>query len=87
MPHWRKCLLGHSIRRTGLKTDDLIEAVENCPDLRLVNMASCERQENHPQDRIAVVHFPLKCEYGCCINRQSDVTIVAPAATPQGDHR
>ena len=66
--------------KTGLKTDDLIEAVENCPDMRLVNMASCERQENHPQDRIAVVHFPLNCEYGCCVDRESDVTIVAPAA-------
>lgn len=66
--------------KTGLKTDDLIEAVENCPDMRLVNMSSCERQENHPQDRIAVVHFPLNREYGCCLDRKSDVTIVAPAA-------
>lgn len=69
--------------KTGLKVDDLIEAVDNCPDMRLMNMASCERQENHPRDRIAVVHFPLNREYGCCINRGSDVTIVAPAAVSQ----
>lgn len=66
--------------KTGLKVDDLIEAVDNCPDMRLMNMASCERQENHPQDRIAVVHFPLNREYGCCLDRESDVTIVAPTA-------
>lgn len=69
--------------KTGLKTDDLIEAVANCPDMRLVNLASCDRPENHPQDRIAVVHFPLNREYGCCLDRESDVTIVAPVAVTE----
>ena len=69
--------------KTGLKTDDLIEAVANCPDMRLVNLASCDRPENHPQDRIAVVHFPLNREYGCCLDRGSDVTIVAPVAVTE----
>ena len=81
VPRYRS--LVHLQVKTGLKTDDLIEAVENCPDMRLVNMASCERQENHPQDRIAVVHFPLNCEYGCLIDRESDVTIVAPVAVTE----
>ena len=81
VPRYRS--LAHLQVKTGLKTDDLIEAVDKCPDMRLVNMASCERQENHPQDRIAVVHFPLNREYGCCLDRESDVTIVSTASVTQ----
>lgn len=69
--------------KTGMNIDDIIATVNYCPDLRLSNMASTERLADKPQDRLVVEHFPLNREYGCFINRQSDVTIVAPAAASQ----
>ena len=69
--------------KLGLTEDEIIAAVNNCPDMRLMNMASTKRVDDNPQDRIVVVHFPLNREYGCFIDRGSDVTIVAPAAVTE----
>lgn len=66
--------------KTGMSVDDIIATVDYCPDMRLVNLASAEPIADKPQDRLVVQHFPLNKEYGCCIDRGSDVTIVAPAA-------
>ena len=66
--------------KTGMTNDEIIAAVNNCPDMRLMNMATTIRSEEKPQDRLVVVHFPINKEYGCRIDRGSDVTIVAPAA-------
>lgn len=69
--------------KTGMTADEIIATVNYCPDMRLSNLASTERIADKPQDRLVVQHFPLNREYGCCIDRGSDVTIVAPAATSQ----
>lgn len=66
--------------KTGMTNDEIIAAVNNCPDMRLMNLATTMRREEKPQDRLVVVHFPLNKEYGCHIDRGADVTIVAPAA-------
>ena len=69
--------------KTGFTEAEIFEAVKNCPDMRLMNMATTQRNEDRPQDRLVVVHFPLNNEYGCFVDRKSDVTIVAPAAVTE----
>lgn len=69
--------------KTGMTENEIVEAVNNCPDMRLMNMASTQRNEDMPQDRLVVVNYPLNNEYGCCIDRHSDVTIVAPVAVTE----
>ena len=69
--------------KTGMTNDEIIAAVNNCPDMRLMNMATTMRSEEKPQDRLVIVHFPLNREYGCWVDRGSDVTIVAPVAVTE----
>jgi voltage-gated potassium channel len=69
--------------KTGMADNEVIDAVNNCPDMRLMNLASTQRNEDMPQDRLVVVNYPLNNEYGCCKDRQSDVTIVAPVAVTE----
>jgi len=69
--------------KTGMTENEIIEAVNNCPDMRLMNMSSTQRNEDMPQDRLVVVNYPLNNEYGCCVDRKSDVTIVAPVAVTE----
>lgn len=81
VPRYRS--LAHILVKTGMTENEIIEAVNNCPDMRLMNMASTQSSEEIPQDQLVVVNFPLNKEYGCCVNRHSDVTIVAPAAVSE----
>ena len=71
------------IAKTGMNNDDIIEAVNNCPDMRLMNLAATKRNEDRSKDELIVTHFPLNREYGCVVDRSSDVTIVAPAAVTE----
>lgn len=63
--------------KTGMSADTIIETVNYCPDFRLQNMSSVLRRAEE-EDRLVVEHFPLNTEYGCFLNRKSDVTIVSP---------
>lgn len=80
------CIVPHYISicelqaRMGLKVDDIIDAVESSGNLRLVNMAVTQPQEEHPQDRLAVENFMANTSYGCCIDRGSNITIVSPSS-------
>ena len=67
--------------KTGMSVDEILATVKYCPDMRLQNLASTIRKAEKPQDRIVVEHFPLNREYGCFIDRGSNVTIVSPAST------
>lgn len=71
--------------KTGMSTERLMETIQYCPDFRLANMASTQSgvAQNERHDRMVVVNFPLNREYGCCLDRRSNVTIVAPAALTQ----
>ena len=69
--------------KTGMRNDDIIDAVNSSPDMRLMNMSTTLPAEDKQQDQLVVVHFPLNNEYGCCIDRGSDVTVVAPVAVTQ----
>ena len=73
----------HIIVKTGMNNDDIIEAVNNCPNMRLINLSRTKRLEAKTKDELVVTHFPLNREYGCVVDRASDVTIVAPAAVTE----
>ena len=66
--------------KLGMSVDRLMETINYCPDLRLANLASTRRRIENPQDCLVVVNFPLNNEYGCFLDRGSNVTIVAPTA-------
>lgn len=67
----------------GIKLSDIIDAVNKFPEFRLKNLASAISIESHPDDRLVVEHFPLNTDYGCCINRNSNITIVAPSSVAE----
>lgn len=70
-----------SIRaKTEMTEDEITAAVNNCPDMRIMNFADTQRSADSPVDRLVVVNYPLNNEYGCFLDRQSDVTIVAPVS-------
>ena len=75
--------MAHIQAKTGMTNDEIIAAVNNCPDIRIMNMESTQRIEENPQEKLVVVNFPLNKEYGCCVDRGSDVTIVAPVAVSE----
>lgn len=81
VPRYRS--LAHIQAKTNMTYDEIIAAANNCPDMRIMNLASTQRIEENPQDRLVLVNFPLNNEYGCCVDRGSDVTIVAPAAVTE----
>ena len=70
----------HIMMKCGMTSDEIVSAVNNSPDMRLMNTASTHSTESSAHDELVVVHFPLNNEYGCCLDRGSDVTIVAPVA-------
>ena len=61
----------------GLTMEQIVESLEKTPEFRLRNMATAMPESQHPNDRIVVEHFPVNRPYGCRINRNSRVTIVA----------
>ena len=66
--------------RIGLKVGDILDAVENSKNFRLINLATTQTIDEHPQDKLAVEHFYVNRPYGCCIDRGSKVTIVSPSS-------
>ena len=81
VPRYRT--FAHILVKTGMTNDDIINAVNYSPDMRLINLASTVKSDGNTQDQLAVAHFPLNNEYGCYIDRGSDVTIVAPVAVSE----
>lgn len=66
--------------RMGMKEDEIIDAIEVSNEFRLINLASTQTIDEHPQDKLAVEHFYVNRPYGCCIDRGSKVTIVSPSS-------
>ena len=67
--------------RLGLKEDEILDAVSHDDNYRLINVSVTQPADEHPQDKLAVEHFPLNAVYGQCIDRGSKVTIFAPSNT------
>ena len=65
--------------RMGMTVDDIFDAVDNSDLFRLINLAATQTVDEHPQDKLAVEHYVVNRPYGCCIDRGSKVTIVAPS--------
>ncbi|MDE6073345.1 MAG: ion transporter, partial [Muribaculaceae bacterium] len=65
----------------GMKADSLQEAVNHGPGFRIVNLAGTipTDGDTYVNDRIAIEHYPQNRPYGCCIDRNSRVTIVSPS--------
>ena len=66
--------------RMGMKVDDILDAVETSDNFRLINLATTQTIDEHPQDKLAVEHFIVNRPYGCCIDRGSKVSIVSPSS-------
>ncbi|MBD5317039.1 MAG: ion transporter [Bacteroides sp.] len=67
--------------RLRMKSDNLQEAVNHGPGFRIVNLAAAVPTDEgaYVPDRIAVEHYLQNTVYGCCIDRGSRITIVAPS--------
>lgn len=61
------------------KEDEILDAVSIAKDMRLINLASTRPLGEYSDDRLSVELFPVNTSYGCCINRNSKITIVAPS--------
>ena len=66
--------------KMGMKTDDILDAVEMADCFRLINLAATQPIDEHPHDKLAVEHFLVNRPYGCCIDRHSKITIVSPSS-------
>ena len=62
----------------GMTMDSIIETCNEYENYRLKNLSAALSDEELAPDRFIVEHFPLNRSYGCCINRNSKVTIVCP---------
>lgn len=69
--------------KMGMDTRDIIDVAEKFPEFRLANLATTQTVEERPQDRLVVQMSPVTdgVPYGCCINRNSRITIVCPTAS------
>ena len=67
----------------NMTQNDIVDAVEYNRNFRLRNLANAELRGTHALDQLVVEMFPLNTEYGCCINRGSDITVACPTAVSE----
>lgn len=70
----------HIQARQGMSPHEIISAVNETPGYRLVNLAATRPYENYVNDVLAVEHFSFNTPYGLLIDRNSPITIIAPAS-------
>lgn len=77
--------------KKGMTENDIIDTVTKFPEFRLRNLATSQVFSEHPQDRLVIEMVPMdektvdgfnivKTDYGIKIDRQSNVTIIAPTS-------
>lgn len=66
--------------RQGMDMKDIIDTCNKFEEFRLKNLADAKSDEDEAEDRFVVEHFPLNRKYGCCIPRDSKVTIVCTSS-------
>ncbi len=69
--------------RQGIDMKDIFDVCHQFPEFRLKNLAEAVSEENHPEDRFVVEHYPLNRSYGYAINRKSRVTIVSASSSAE----
>jgi voltage-gated potassium channel len=67
--------------RQGMDMKDIIDTCKKFPEFRLKNLADAHSAEDDAEDRFVVEHFPLNRKYGCCIQRNSKVTIICTTSS------
>ena len=68
------------IAKMRMTEEDIIEAVKDSEDFRIINVATTVPVDDRPMDKLAIEHFILNRPYGCMIDRRSKVTIVSPSS-------
>ena len=68
--------LNSILTRKFIPENDIIEAIENSDCLHLYNLADSFNKQDNPADKIVVVNYLKNRPYGCCIDRNSKVTII-----------
>ena len=66
-----------------LQEGEVIEAVKNSDEFHLYNIAKAYHAEDTVTDRIVVVACPNNTPYGCCVDRNSKVTIVSTSGSSE----
>lgn len=63
-----------------ISLEDIFSAVDNSENFRLRNLATTLPIEERPQDKLVVENYYKNTDYGCCINRNSKITIVSSSS-------
>lgn len=67
--------------KANVNLDDVVEVAIRYYGFRVKNLADTRSIEDQGvTDRYIVEHFPINREYGCCLNRGSNITIVSPSS-------
>lgn len=66
-----------------LSQEAIVEAVEASDSFHLYNLAKAVNSGDNPTDRIVVVNTLRNRPYGCCIDRNSKVTIVSTSGNEE----
>lgn len=66
-----------------LSIEEILDIVHNSNNFRFCNMAKTIPRELRPQDKLVVENFFTNTDYGCRINRNSNVTIVSTSSYDQ----
>ncbi len=68
--------------KLSMTMDEIVEAVnsDNTPHFRLVNTSSSIPVAKHTIDEIGIEHFFVNRQYGCLIDRRSNITIISPSS-------
>lgn len=72
--------LGTLQAKKNMSEHDVVDAVEYNPPFRLRNLATAETKGNRALDQLVIEMFPFNKDYGSLIDRNSNITIVTPAA-------
>lgn len=73
----RYIALSTIVTRKYLSETDIIKTVEKSDSFHLFDLANAVSPVEHPTSKVVVVGFKKNRPYGCCINRNSKVTIVS----------
>ena len=72
--------LPHIQSRQNMTENDIINAVNETPGFRLVNLAATIPVDKNPIAQLAVEHFQFNRSYGLMLDRGSKMTIIAPSS-------
>ncbi len=72
--------IGFLKSRMGVSEPDIIEAVRKSKNFRLVDLSTTIPSDVFVNDRLAIEYFPQNRPYGCLIDRNSPITIIAPSS-------